>query len=130
MRILLASALALSISAPSQGQEIGYQTMQMVEACELVLRDDGALTTMEFGAAAHCGGYLNGFYHMYVVANRLANGCFRPESYSATYIVKNLIKYVEDHPEKLDQHISTTLLELNEKLYTCPTEQPAATEQR
>ncbi len=102
---------------------------QLLKECELVTKypDASKMTEVEYGNGTHCLGYLSGATFVFATwdeFNTKRNGnnpspvCL-PSNVSTKELAMVVVKYLNDHPNKLHEHFSLLVLFALSDAYPC-----------
>jgi Rap1a immunity proteins len=124
----LAVAVGFSLfgyTTPAIGQE--RTGIKLLEECQLATKSTSDLTNSEMPKAVHCFGYLSGTSDTLVFwgeANRRSKGgtpppaCI-PESATTGELARVVVKYLNDHPNRLHLNYGVLVILALEDAYPC-----------
>ena len=99
---------------------------QLLNACQLLLRERAILSRDEVLQAGLCGGYVGGIWELvdYLrVSKNSEGGLFcPPDKVQPIQAVRITVKYLEQHPDLLRYRASQQVLRAFQEAYPCKSE--------
>ncbi len=109
--VLLFTLLIVSLlpyAAHSQQRMTG---MKLLDECQLAIKESNQVPPADWVDVGHCIGYLQGYWsawQIWSLANKESGGKLRspaciPDGVTTGEIVRVVVKYLKDHPNKLHE---------------------------
>jgi hypothetical protein len=119
--------LAIALWAPAASGANTSTGVQLLEECQLAVKETSDLTAPKLSKLVHCLGYLNGVSDSYKLWNRdhkFTKDSVPPpaclfDDVTTFELTRVVVKYLNDHPNKLHEDYGTLVTDALRDAYPC-----------